>query len=369
MKSNNKKIESNLTKQEQTGKKKAHMDTERIYLPADKGKVMVAMDKSIKRGGENSYEFKMKEVLKDLKAKPSIRANKDWDITEKVSREGRTIIQGMVDNGEITEQKGRWLKPNDCRAPRLTGYPKIHKKVNIPLRGVISFIGSPYENSAKTLVPILRCLQGRSGHYIKNSKELKNIVKNWTIRRDEILVSYDVEKLYPSIPIKEALDLIENLLKCKRNLQEVTTISVRNIMKLLRWIFSLTYCEYNGKHYNLSCGPIGLSVVGEIAIIYMEEFQMKAQSQEYPELKEWPWYVDDSLLKCKRDRADRILDHLNQQEVGIIKFTKEEEKENRLAVLDLELNINRKRKKRYKDTNTNITIKNYETIKVVQRKE
>ena len=57
-----------------------------------------------------------------------------------------------------------------------------------------------------------------------------------------------------------------------------------------------------------------------------------------------------------------ILNHLNGQEPGVIKFTKEEEEDNRLAVLDLELNVNRKRKRiefnvHYKPTNTNITIK------------
>ena len=285
LKAKDKKIKSNLTEQERKGRKKAHDDVNRVYLPADKGKVMVAMDKSSTTGGEESYEFKMKKVLEDLKATPATRANSDWDVTEKVSREGRAIIQEMVNNNEITEQKGRWLKPNDCRAPRLTGYPKVHKD-NVPLRGVVSFIGSPYENVAKTLVPILRTLQGRSGHYVKNSRELKDKVKNWTVQRDEILVSYDVEKLYPSIPIEKALDLIENLLRCKGNLPEVTTMSVRSIMKLLRWIFKLTYCEYENKHYILDCGPIGLSVVGEVAIIYMEEFQMKLKTEEYPELQE-----------------------------------------------------------------------------------
>ena len=76
-------------------------------------------------------------------------------------------------------------------------------------------------------------------------------------------------------------------------------------MKLLKWTFSLTYCEYNGKHHILDCGPIGLSIVGEVAIIYMEEFQMKAVTNQYQELKEWPWYVDDSLLRCKRNRAEK----------------------------------------------------------------
>ena len=303
----------------------------------------------------------MKKVLADMKAKPSVRANKDWDLTEKVSREGREIIKQMVEDGEITQAYGRHLKPNDCRAPRLTGYPKIHKE-DAPLRGVVSFIRSPYENVAKALVPILRSLQGRSGHYIKNGHQLKEIVKNWSVQRNEILVSYDVEKLYPSIPIPKALELIECLLKCKKNLAAVTTFSVRSIMKLLRWIFSLTYCEYNGSHYVLDCGPIGLSVVGEVAIIYMEEFQMKAKSVDFPELNDWPWYVDDSVLKCQREKASQILDHLNSIEPDSIKFTKEEEEDNKLPVLDLELNVNRKTKKvefnvHYKKTNTNITIK------------
>ena len=79
-----KKIKSNLTRQEEIGRKKAYKDKDRVYLPADKGKVMVAMDKTEEKGGETSYEFKMKKVLEDMKAKPSIRANKDWDLTEKI---------------------------------------------------------------------------------------------------------------------------------------------------------------------------------------------------------------------------------------------------------------------------------------------
>ena len=94
----------------------------------------------------------------------------------------------------------------------------------------------------------------------------------------------------------------------------------------------------------------------------MEDFQMKSKTDEFPELEEWPWYVDDSVLKCQRNKASAILDHLNSIEPNDIRFTKEEEENNTLAVLDLELTVNRKRKKvefnvYYKKTNTNITIK------------
>ena len=133
-------------------------------------------------------------------------------------------------------------------------------------------------------------------------------------------------------------------------------------MKLLRWIFSLTYCEYDGKHYVLDCGPIGLSVVGEVAIIYMEDFQMKSKSEAFPELNDWPWYVDDSVLKSNDKKADEILNHLNSVDPDNIKFTMEKEENNKLASLDLAMNVNRKTKKvefnvHYKKTNTNITLK------------
>ena len=71
-------------------------------------------------------------------------------------------------------------------------------------------------------------LQGRIGHYVYNSCQLK-VLKEWTIQRDEILVSYDVEKLYPSTPIEKVFELVECLLKCKRNLMETTTFSVNSI--------------------------------------------------------------------------------------------------------------------------------------------
>ena len=89
---------------------------------------------------------------------------------------------------------------------------------------------------------------------------------------------------------------------------------------------------------------------------------MRAKSNEYPELIQWPWYVDDSVLKCRRERAEQILHYINSIEPDVIKFTKEEEENGKIAVLDLELNINRRQKKiefnvYYKKTNTNITIK------------
>ena len=55
------------------------------------------------------------------------------------------------------------------------------------------------------------------------------------------------------------------------------------------------------------------------------------------------------------------MNHLNSIEPGVIRFTKEEEVDNKLPSLDLEMNVNRKKKKvefnvYYKKTNTNTTV-------------
>ncbi|KAL9979616.1 hypothetical protein ACROYT_G017299 [Oculina patagonica] len=186
--------------------------------------------------------------LIDLKARPSIRAGEDWDLTDKVCRDGGKIIDRIVTKKELTEDQGNRLKPKSCHAPTLTGLPKVHKE-GVPMRGIVSMVGSPFEKVSKTLIPILRTIQGRSGLYVKNSRELKEKIKDWRVERNEILVSYDVKNLYPSIPIDKALELVERLLNENEDLGETTTMSVTSIMELLKWMFDLTYCEYGGSHF------------------------------------------------------------------------------------------------------------------------
>ena len=88
---------------------------------------------------------------------------------------------------ELLEESSKYLKPKDCHAPRLSGLPKM--KYHEELRGVVSTVGSPYERISRILIPILRTIQGRSGLFVKNSRELKEKVKSWRVKRNEILVS------------------------------------------------------------------------------------------------------------------------------------------------------------------------------------
>ena len=99
-----------------------------------------------------------------------------------------------------------------------------------------------------------------------------------------------------------------------------------------------------------------------VFLVYKEEFQLRAiETSPYP-LDQWYWYVDDSELKCKEEESEEILEHLNNTKPGVIVFTKEDQKDDVLPVLDLKQRVDRKTKQvecmvHYKKTHTNINVK------------
>lgn len=109
---------------------------------------MVAMDRYESTEGEESYEYKMKKALVELKARPSVRAGHDRDLTDKVCRDGLKLIDRIISGHESTEDQGNRLKPKNCHLSRLTGLPKVHKD-GVSMRGVVSTVASPLERFQK----------------------------------------------------------------------------------------------------------------------------------------------------------------------------------------------------------------------------
>ena len=64
-------------------------------------------------------------------------------------------------------------------------------------------------------------------------------------------------------------------------------------------IRALTYCEYGGKSYVLDFGPIGLSIIEEVAITSMEDFKMKTKADEHPEMNDWLSYSSPNARQRK----------------------------------------------------------------------
>lgn len=350
------KVEQNLTETEMKGRQKILKDKQKVYSHADKGKCMVVMDKE----GGNSYSSRMKKVIEDQKGEKLAS-----DPTPRLERQATAIIKRIVQRQEMTAEKAEEiLQPKSTHSPRMFGLTKIHKpQTDYPLRPVVSCIDSPFSKISRHLCTLLQKLLGRSGTRVKNSRDLKSKMRNWIVMDTEILVSYDVEALYPSIPIKKAIDLIIHLIEGNEEFQAGTPLSVQSIKELLDFCLCNSYFEYNSEWYKLECGMIGLDLTGVIADIYMEDFEMRAISTSENPPSAFYRYVDDCMARMHegRDQAEQFLTHINDMEPEI-KFTMETEENGVLPLLDLKVERSREDHQlefdvHYKKTNTNIQVK------------
>ena len=96
------------------------------------------------------------------------------------------------------------------------GTIKAHKpEKDYPTRTVVSTVGTPTHGISQFLVEIIQPVMKKNETKIKHSSTFVMEAKTWTISPQEVQVSYDIVNLYPSVPLKEATDVILNMLRIR----------------------------------------------------------------------------------------------------------------------------------------------------------
>ena len=112
-----------------------------------------------------------------------------------------TFVSGLKQNKKISTSDEFTLKSSDGRAPRIYGFPKIHKQ-GIPLRPIVSFVESPTTyNLSKEITRILSHLVGRSKRHVKNSYDFVEFLNTIKVDDNESMVSFNVVSLFTKIPV------------------------------------------------------------------------------------------------------------------------------------------------------------------------
>ena len=91
---------------------------------------------------------------------------------------------------------------------RFYGLSKIHK-ANCPMHPIISACRTSTYNLAKYLTKILKVYVGHTSFFVKDSKDKFQSIK---LQDNEELVSFDISALLTSIPVYQALDVINQLI-------------------------------------------------------------------------------------------------------------------------------------------------------------
>ena len=151
--------EENITKEEFEGIDKLKKDETIMILPADKGRVTVVMNKK-------EYEEKCQRLLEDSKTYQKLKG----DPTQKFKKELVSVLKDLKERGVTPPALHKKLYPTVDQPPRFYGLPKVHKKA-MPLRPIVSSIGTITYQCARYLADVLSPLVGKTEHHVKNSKE------------------------------------------------------------------------------------------------------------------------------------------------------------------------------------------------------
>lgn len=223
-----------------------------------------------------------------------------------------------------TQTKG--LIVSDPVIAKAYGRPKIHKD-GVPLRPIISLIGSPTYKLAKWLYQFLKPTIQHSNVSINSPVEFINGIKQISLNEDEMMVSFDVISLFSSIPTELALSCAKCLIT-----KHPLSIPTDHIMELLT-LCSKNYFQFNKAIYEQKKGtPMGSPISGFFAEAVMQRLEDYLFDIVKPKL--YFRYVDDTFVIIKRTELEFFHNTLNSIYTDI-QFTFEEEKSGELPFLDV----------------------------------
>lgn len=147
----------------------------------------------------------MNALLKDETTYKKLNKDPIKSLTSKIN----CLVKAWRDKDVIDESTYRMLRCTERNTPRCYGLPKIHK-AGLPLRIIVSTLGSPLYNIARYLHDILREATCKPVSYVKDSWSFVDIIKSKKITTDALLVSLDVTSLFTNISRKLVFNAIEN---------------------------------------------------------------------------------------------------------------------------------------------------------------
>ncbi|KYB24903.1 hypothetical protein TcasGA2_TC034921, partial [Tribolium castaneum] len=243
-----------------------------IISKADKGNAVVVLDRA-------NYKHKVHEFL-DTGSFSKLPRN----CMKSFMKLAKSTVNDCLETLKYFNCSTFNLIPMNPRIPRLYGLPKIHKP-ECPIRRVVSFINSPVYRLAHWLNTTLRNIVPFDNSYsIINSGDLTDKLRNLEPPPDSFLVSFDVTNLFPSIPSKECLSIVKDLL----------FDSDQN--------FFLFDSDFYAQDSGLAMGSSLSPLLAEIFMTKLEK-QIFAR-QESDKIIFWYRYVDDVLALFKGSRAD-----------------------------------------------------------------
>ena len=190
---------------------------------------------------------------------------------------------------------------------------KVHKQPPTG-RPICSSIDTMTYHCSKYLDKRLQPLRKRGKSYIKDSFDLLKLLKTQQFTTTSVIVTADVESLYPSIVTEDGLNALNTALK-----EVGTEDNVRNLyVELTRWVLENNYLSFGNKTYRQIKGT---AMGTPLAVTYANIYLCVLESQVMKEcLIDNPFFRTPLLYKRFIDDILAIFDNENDGLEFINKF-------------------------------------------------
>ena len=313
---------SNISRGEREALKNLKNDESITIVKADKGNCTVVLDTT-------DYQSKMNDLLSDEDTYTSIRKNP----VKKIERILNAKLLALKRNGRFTEAQYFKLRSTDGIIPRIYGLIKIHKN-DLPLRPIVSMIGSPLYEVSKYLATVIAPSVGTTCFSVKNTFQFVNFLESCKCSSEDIMVSFDVVALFTSVPIELAIKVLTERLNDDSNLSDRTSLHVDELIDLLEICLRSTDFVFRGEYFHQRFGcAMGNPVSAIVANLVMEDIERRIFSISNT-IRFWKRFVDDVWAVLPREKVSSFLNYANSLETSI-NFTCELEKDNAIPFLDV----------------------------------
>ena len=232
------------------------------------------------------------------------------------------------------------MRPCGSERGVLYGLCKVHKKPDepnrlLPLRPILSAIGTCSYNLAKFFLPLLKEFSINE-YTVKDSFSFSNEIRN-----KSTMASFDIQSLFTNISLDETIDICLELLFNKK--RKVKGMLKKHVIEILTHAVKSSKFTFNDVYYKqvdrLAMGsPFGPTLANLFLVYYESKWLENCSQQFKPQF--YHRYVDDVFVMFKkRDHVKKFLRYINSRHRDI-KFTCEEEKDNKISFLDISIRRN-----------------------------
>ena len=261
---NLRKVQDNMNKNERKAMKKIKKWDNRIVRLQDKGSRFIILDRL-------TYCEKISHNM-TVGGSHKIVQN---DLTKKHEKVVLKWAKYWFHEGEIDEHVYNFVTRSNNKPGNITGLVKAHKE-NYPFRVLTTGCGTAIENLSAFTEFFLGPLAQTHPAYIKDTthflNKIKDISENRVFPPGTLLVSWDVEAMFPNIDNNACLQAVYHAL----NKRKILHPSTECIVEAVKICLECNNSEFNDKHFvqiygtamgpknSCSCADITMAVVDEV---------------------------------------------------------------------------------------------------------